>query len=195
MTRGRPVCYPVLAPWWRNGMRRGLKIPGPNGHVGSIPTHGTTLRSFGLRVARPWRDYCSGSMPASQAGDAGLVLNIPLQQMLINSSLVSFVKTLPYLCPSPPTHLLRDGKYVGAFPSKSHEGRVAHGHTASQRGRTKIDLTLRPAIFVQFIARFAAQENLSIFIEAARTRNEPLEHVLFMGTPAWANNSGAHRCQ
>ena len=43
-----------------------------------------------------------------------------------------------------------------------------------------------PAPHLQFVGQAQARANLSIFIEAARKRNEALDHVLFVGPPASA---------
>ncbi len=45
------------------------------------------------------------------------------------------------------------------------------------------DTSLRPQRLSEFIGQQQARANLSIFIEAAKTRNEPLDHVLFVGPP------------
>ena len=46
-----------------------------------------------------------------------------------------------------------------------------------------LDQTLRPRRFQDFIGQDRVKENLHIYIEAARRRNEPLDHVLFSGPP------------
>ncbi len=56
----------------------------------------------------------------------------------------------------------------------------------------KIDLTLRPRFLSEFIGHGPLKENLSIFIEAARTREEPLEHVLLYGNPGLGKTTLAH---
>ncbi|WP_117169120.1 Holliday junction branch migration DNA helicase RuvB [Paraliobacillus sediminis] len=48
---------------------------------------------------------------------------------------------------------------------------------------TSIELSLRPSTLAQYIGQHKAKENLAIFIEAARLRNEPLDHVLLYGPP------------
>lgn len=48
---------------------------------------------------------------------------------------------------------------------------------------TSIELSLRPSTLAQYIGQHKAKENLAIFIEAARIRNEPLDHVLLYGPP------------
>lgn len=45
------------------------------------------------------------------------------------------------------------------------------------------DKTLRPRWMKEFIGQTKIKENLSIFIEAAKTRNETLDHVLLSGPP------------
>ena len=45
------------------------------------------------------------------------------------------------------------------------------------------DFTLRPQHLDDFVGQNVAKENLKIFIEAAKLRNEPLDHVLFYGPP------------
>jgi len=45
------------------------------------------------------------------------------------------------------------------------------------------DLTLRPSRFDEFVGQEKIKENLKVFIEAAKRRKEPLDHVLFYGPP------------
>ncbi len=45
------------------------------------------------------------------------------------------------------------------------------------------DLSLRPLALADFTGQEAARKNLKIFIEAAKTRGEALDHVLFVGPP------------
>ncbi|WP_336287455.1 Holliday junction branch migration DNA helicase RuvB [Bartonella sp. CB60] len=45
------------------------------------------------------------------------------------------------------------------------------------------DRSLRPQVLDDFIGQEAARANLKIFIEAAKTRKEALDHVLFVGPP------------
>lgn len=42
---------------------------------------------------------------------------------------------------------------------------------------------LRPSTLAQYVGQEKAKNNLKIFIEAAKSRNEPLDHVLFYGPP------------
>ena len=43
--------------------------------------------------------------------------------------------------------------------------------------------SLRPRTLAEYIGQKKAKENLSVFIDAARLRNEPLDHVLLHGPP------------
>lgn len=47
----------------------------------------------------------------------------------------------------------------------------------------KFDSSLRPQILNDFIGQKHLKDNLSIFIQAAKGRKEPLDHVLFTGPP------------
>ena len=45
------------------------------------------------------------------------------------------------------------------------------------------DATLRPQLLADFVGQAQACANLKVFIDAARSRNEALDHVLFVGPP------------
>ena len=47
----------------------------------------------------------------------------------------------------------------------------------------EVDRTLRPQALSQYVGQERVRENLRVLIEAARSRNEPLDHVLFSGPP------------
>ncbi|MGF7014149.1 Holliday junction DNA helicase RuvB [Ornithinibacillus bavariensis] len=46
-----------------------------------------------------------------------------------------------------------------------------------------VELSLRPSTLRQYIGQDKVKENLKIFIQAAKMRNEPLDHVLLYGPP------------
>ena len=50
-------------------------------------------------------------------------------------------------------------------------------------GEYRQEVTLRPQTLAEYIGQKAATDNLKVFIEAAKLRNEPLDHVLFYGPP------------
>ena len=55
--------------------------------------------------------------------------------------------------------------------------------TAERREDDATETSLRPQKLAEFIGQQQARANLSVFIEAARSRNEALDHVLFVGPP------------
>ena len=52
-----------------------------------------------------------------------------------------------------------------------------------RREEDELEASLRPKRLAEFIGQQQARENLSVFIEAAKARGEPLDHVLFSGPP------------
>jgi len=48
---------------------------------------------------------------------------------------------------------------------------------------SEIELSLRPKFINEYIGQEKAKENLMVFIEAAKKRKEPLDHVLLYGPP------------
>ena len=62
------------------------------------------------------------------------------------------------------------------------DGNRLHRARAPRRGRAGSG-GLRPKRLAEFIGQQQARENLSVFIEAAKARGEPLDHVLFSGPP------------
>jgi Holliday junction DNA helicase RuvB len=55
--------------------------------------------------------------------------------------------------------------------------------SAERRDEDIAETSLRPQRLSEFIGQQQARSNLSVFIEAARTRGEALDHVLFVGPP------------
>src|SRR5660398_280179 len=56
----------------------------------------------------------------------------------------------------------------------------------------EIESSLRPQDLGSFTGQPQLREQLSIFIEAARRRGEPLDHVLLAGPPGLGKTSLAH---
>lgn len=54
---------------------------------------------------------------------------------------------------------------------------------SAKTGEEDTDRALRPQMLDDFVGQAQARANLSIFIEAARSRKEALDHVLFVGPP------------
>ncbi len=56
-------------------------------------------------------------------------------------------------------------------------------HAEAERDEDRRDLSLRPKRLDEFLGQAALKENLSVFIEAARARNESLDHLFLIGPP------------
>ena len=54
---------------------------------------------------------------------------------------------------------------------------------AAQRKPEDVDAALRPRSLDEFVGQKGARDNLRVFINAAKSRNEALDHVLFFGPP------------
>ncbi len=54
---------------------------------------------------------------------------------------------------------------------------------APQTQARDADLSLRPRRLAEFIGQARLKDNLQVFVEAARTRGEAMDHVLFAGPP------------
>jgi Holliday junction DNA helicase RuvB len=59
-------------------------------------------------------------------------------------------------------------------------------------GDRTFDLTLRPRTLDEYIGQTRHKENLKVYIEAARKRGEPLDHVLLCGPPGLGKTTLAH---
>src|SRR5437764_12504719 len=55
--------------------------------------------------------------------------------------------------------------------------------TPERRDDDVADTALRPQLLSEFVGQSQARANLAVFIDAARKRNEALDHVLFVGPP------------
>jgi holliday junction DNA helicase RuvB len=63
---------------------------------------------------------------------------------------------------------------------------------ATRPGEEEFDRSLRPRTLADFVGQDQVKDQLSLFIEAARRRGEPLDHVLLAGPPGLGKTSLAH---
>ncbi|HBD05153.1 TPA: Holliday junction branch migration DNA helicase RuvB [Candidatus Uhrbacteria bacterium] len=63
---------------------------------------------------------------------------------------------------------------------------------ASDDVERAFEVTLRPKQLNEFIGQHDLKRNLSVFIEAAKKRGEPIEHVLLYGNPGLGKTTLAH---
>src|SRR5436190_15414063 len=91
----------------------------------------------------------------------------------------------------------RPGSSNGASSSSSSSssnGAGADRLTAAhaQNDDVKLDHSLRPRSFDEYVGQKALVENLQIFAKAAKQRSEPLDHVLLCGPPGLGKTTLAH---
>jgi holliday junction DNA helicase RuvB len=55
-----------------------------------------------------------------------------------------------------------------------------------------LDAALRPRSFDEYVGQRQIKENLAVFTQAAKQRNEPVDHLLFSGPPGLGKTSLAH---
>ena len=64
--------------------------------------------------------------------------------------------------------------------------------SADIRDEDLLDETIRPQSLDEYVGQTEVKENIRIFIEAAKMRNEPLDHVLLYGPPGLGKTTLAH---
>jgi len=62
----------------------------------------------------------------------------------------------------------------------------------SDAHETEFDQTLRPRDLQNFVGQKQIKDNLNIFMQAAKKRGEPIEHVLLYGPPGLGKTTLAH---
>jgi len=63
---------------------------------------------------------------------------------------------------------------------------------STSSGDNEVEISLRPQTLSEFVGQNDLKENLSVFIGAAKKRNEPIEHVLLYGNPGLGKTTLAH---
>ena len=71
------------------------------------------------------------------------------------------------------------------------EDRIVSGHKQNEE-LTNLDAALRPRSLSDIYGQETLVENLRILIEAAKSRGEPLDHILFYGPPGLGKTSLSH---
>jgi Holliday junction DNA helicase RuvB len=61
--------------------------------------------------------------------------------------------------------------------------------TAKRAEEDAAELALRPQTLDEFIGQKQLRENLKIYVTAAKSRKEALDHVLFHGPPGLCNTT------
>src|ERR1700689_1247847 len=56
----------------------------------------------------------------------------------------------------------------------------------------QLDRTLRPKSLADYVGQTKHKENLRVFVEAAKKRREPLDHILLSGPPGLGKTTLAH---
>ncbi len=64
--------------------------------------------------------------------------------------------------------------------------------TAASTEEQTAEISLRPSRLDEFVGQDDLKTNLSIFIDAAKARNEPIEHLLLYGNPGLGKTTLAH---
>ncbi len=62
-----------------------------------------------------------------------------------------------------------------------HDDRIVA--TRLKKDEEELEVSLRPKYFNEYIGQKGVTDNLKVYIEAAKMRKEPLDHVLFYGPP------------
>src|SRR6201995_3140509 len=57
---------------------------------------------------------------------------------------------------------------------------------------SQYETALRPKVFEEFPGQQKVKDKLQVFVEAARRRDEPLDHVLLCGPPGLGKTTLAH---
>lgn len=64
--------------------------------------------------------------------------------------------------------------------------------SAASPNEENVDRALRPATLSEYVGQEAVRKQLSIFIQAAKKRGEPLDHLLLFGPPGLGKTTLAH---
>ncbi|HYQ17395.1 MAG TPA: AAA family ATPase, partial [Polyangiaceae bacterium] len=83
---------------------------------------------------------------------------------------------------APPSATISDGDAMAA--------RLASGGVFGEEER--FDRIFRPETLDEFVGQEQHKQNLRVYVEAARRRKEPLDHILLCGPPGLGKTTLAH---
>ena len=63
---------------------------------------------------------------------------------------------------------------------------------SNEKEEDVFEKSIRPQNLEEYVGQKQIKENLKVFIEAAKMRNEPLDHVLLYGPPGLGKTTLAH---
>jgi Holliday junction DNA helicase RuvB len=92
--------------------------------------------------------------------------------------------------PKRPSARLEEASPKHASPSADEASRTIDASTHGDDAH--FDRTLRPKTFKDYVGQTKHKENLHVFVEAAKRRSEPLDHILLCGPPGLGKTTLAH---
>jgi Holliday junction DNA helicase RuvB len=82
------------------------------------------------------------------------------------------------------------GRSRANAPEETGASRPLDG--AAQADDAQFDRTLRPKTFDDYVGQSKHKDNLRVFVQAAKKRGEPLDHILLSGPPGLGKTTLAH---
>src|SRR5687768_9837530 len=87
---------------------------------------------------------------------------------------------------APPNAPLKPANEIG----DAMAARLASGGVFGEEER--FDRIFRPSSLAEFVGQQQHKDNLRVYVEAARRRKEPLDHILLCGPPGLGKTTLAH---